>query len=378
MKVLIATGIYPPDIGGPAIYSVNLARELELLNCKVSIVAYGKKKIQSYNNNVCIVDKEQNILKSYLNFFSSVRRQSKSVDIVYVLDLISSGLPATLAAKLNKKKVVFRTGGDFLWEKAYQKGWTTATLKEYYNKKKNFLENLLIIFCTTFLKLFDLVIFSTELQKNIYKDRYKISEKKSLIIANPLPFIKLPTSSDKKENKIIFAGRLIKLKNIERLVMAFGKIKNLENKLIIYGDGPEKENIKNVIKCNNFSNMEVRNGIDQEHLFKEIKTAKFFILPSITEISPNIILECISIGVPVLLTKENGLSRKISSEIITIDPNSEDSIKEKIEFLLKKENLIAYTEKIKSIYFEKKEWKDVANEHLTIFKRLIYEKDSIN
>jgi len=29
MKILIATGIYPPDIGGPAKYAKSLAEELE-------------------------------------------------------------------------------------------------------------------------------------------------------------------------------------------------------------------------------------------------------------------------------------------------------------------------------------------------------------
>ena len=41
MRILIATGIFPPDIGGPATNSALLARELPKRNIGVSVVTYG-------------------------------------------------------------------------------------------------------------------------------------------------------------------------------------------------------------------------------------------------------------------------------------------------------------------------------------------------
>ena len=41
MKILIATGIYPPDIGGPATYSKLLKEELSKRGLKVDILTYG-------------------------------------------------------------------------------------------------------------------------------------------------------------------------------------------------------------------------------------------------------------------------------------------------------------------------------------------------
>jgi len=42
MKILIATGIFPPDIGGPALYSQKLAEEFSSRGLVVSVITYGK------------------------------------------------------------------------------------------------------------------------------------------------------------------------------------------------------------------------------------------------------------------------------------------------------------------------------------------------
>ena len=44
MKIVIATGIYPPDIGGPATYSQTSAREFGKRNIETKIICYSDKK----------------------------------------------------------------------------------------------------------------------------------------------------------------------------------------------------------------------------------------------------------------------------------------------------------------------------------------------
>ena len=54
MKIILATGIFPPDIGGPAIYTEGLALELKKLGLEVKVVTYSdsdviKSKIRNSN-----------------------------------------------------------------------------------------------------------------------------------------------------------------------------------------------------------------------------------------------------------------------------------------------------------------------------------------
>src|SRR3989344_3451656 len=86
-KILIATGIYPPDIGGPATYSKLLADELSKHNFNVSVLSFGE------------VRKLPKVLRHIIYFFK-VWRRGKKADIIFAQDPVSVGLPAVLAAEI--------------------------------------------------------------------------------------------------------------------------------------------------------------------------------------------------------------------------------------------------------------------------------------
>lgn len=378
IKVLIATGIYPPDIGGPATYAFFLKAELLKLGCEVEVITFGRENNNDrsagqagFKENIIYVSRKNNILARYFNFFGQVLRLADWADIIYVLDLMSVGLPAVLAAALKRKKVVFRTGGDFLWEKAYQSGWTDLPLILYYEAKKNLREKMLLSFCRWLLKRINLIIFSTEFQAKIYRQYYKLPEAKIKLIPNALPEIKATLPSAAYRDAIIFAGRLIKLKNLERLIKAFLKIRENNLKLVIFGQGPAKENLQNLInRLGRNGRIKIKGNVNHKELISFISGCKFFILPSITEISPNLALECLSLKKPIILTQETGLSADLTKNIITVNPLSEDDIKAKIEYLLDDGNLNNYKISLERLAIKPREWRQIAIEHLNIFKAL--------
>jgi len=370
IKVLIATGIYPPDIGGPATYAERLSQELKKLNCEIKIITYGEKVVDN-QTDIILIDKTKNIFLKYLNFFWQACKIAPWADIIYTLDLMSAGLPAALAAKLNGKKVVFRTGGDFLWEKAYRNGWTKVFLSQYYAQKKTAKEKFLIYFCGWLLKRIDLIIFSTKLQANIYEKYYGVAPLKIKILANALPVIKVEADSRFKDS-IIFAGRLIDLKNLERLIKAFTKIKQSKINLLLFGEGPEEKNLRElIINLGAQNKIKLMSAVPHEKLMGIIAGCRFFILPSLTEISPNLALECVGLAKPVVLTKENGLDGEITKHLLMIDPLSEEDIKDKVEYLLNDNNLFAYAERLKELNSLWREWSSVASDHLELFKKIL-------
>lgn len=370
-RILIATGIFPPDIGGPATYAKNLRREFKNLGYEVKVVTYGEKSFINEERDLFAISRNQNIFSRYFKYFWKIYRLLDWADIFYALDLVSAGLPAVLVAKLKNKKAIFRTGGDFLWEKAFQAGWTNLPLAEYYPAKKNFKEKILLNFSKWVLKNFDLVIFSTDLQKNIYKKYYGLRDENVKLIPNALPQISAPEKNIARNNDVIFAGRLIKLKNIDRLIKVFSEIKNKDNRLLIFGKGPQKNELeKKIIGSGQAERIKIMDSISHGELLQKIYECGFVILPSVTEISPNLALECISMGKPLLLTKYTGLDEKKIKKVITIDPMSDNDIRDKIEYLLDPANLSRYEEELRKAWEEKREWRDVAGDHVNIFKNL--------
>lgn len=347
MKIVLATPIYPPEIGGPAIYSQKLEGGLAKKGHTVKVVSYQRLK------------KYPQPLRIFIYFLKLFRNASGS-DMIYAFNLISCGLPACCVSIILRKKFFIRLGGDFLWERAVEAGRTKKPLREYYQGRKTAKEKFWIILMKMIFNKTDKVIFTSQFQRDIYLKAFGIKKEKTTIIQNPFPEIRnmsgqLPSGN----HQLLFAGRLLKLKNIDFLIRAFQSIlpsssKNLSLKII--GDGPERENLKGGGKVI-FSP-----AVSHRELLEEIQQSYLCILPSLTEITPNFALECLKLQKPIILTKETGYFEIFKNDLIFIDPENEIDLAEKITYLLDERNYFNYVEKIKRIPTQRS-WGDVTQEH---------------
>ncbi|PLX26276.1 hypothetical protein C0580_00270, partial [Candidatus Parcubacteria bacterium] len=221
LNIVIATGILPPEIGGPSTYVLRLAKHLEDLGHEVKIVSYGDEKTKAVvgNNrdfNLRIINNKLPLYLRYYRYFKEIKKLSKWADIVYAQDLVSTGFPCAWVKIFKPKtKLVARLGGDFLWEKAYNNSWTDKPLSQYHTQEKNITEKIYLLVYKFVLKKLDKIIFSTQWQSDIYDKFFKTGDKSELI-KNAFPKAEeLPKT--KVSKNILFAGRLIKLKNLSRL-----------------------------------------------------------------------------------------------------------------------------------------------------------------
>jgi glycosyltransferase involved in cell wall biosynthesis len=81
------------------------------------------------------------------------------------------------------------------------------------------------------------------------------------------------------------------------------------------------------------------------------------------------VYECLALGIPFLLTKENYLSIN-KEDFVKIDPTSVDDIAEKMNALLHETTYKHFVESLEKLYF-KRSWQDVILDHLKIFKKLV-------
>jgi glycosyltransferase involved in cell wall biosynthesis len=118
MRILFATGIYPPDAGGPATYTRSLARALLSSGHNVQVVCYGERDEvdQTDGYSVQRIGRGANVLVRYWKFMLAVRRRAKDADMVYLQGPVSEGLPGTIGAWLAGKPTVMKVVGDYAWE----------------------------------------------------------------------------------------------------------------------------------------------------------------------------------------------------------------------------------------------------------------------
>ncbi len=330
MKILLATGIYPPQIGGPAQYAKNLAETLRAQGHEVLVRTYELERKLPMG------------VRHILFFFRSLWAMP-GTDLVIALDTFSVALPAVCAARLCGKKMMIRTGGDFIWEFYVERTGDLVLFKDFYATridKLNSKERMVFKLTKWTLKSVDAIIFSTEWQRDIFTPAYGLDARKNFIVEN---FYGERLSSFPAVTKsFVSATRPLKWKNHPRLLEAFKKVST-----------------KGLLVQHDFQ------SVPHEKFIEKMQHAYAVVLVSLGDISPNMILDAIRCGKPFVMTRETGFTDKLKDIALLVDPESVDDIAEKIEMLCDPKIYADYQSLVQNFNFTHS-WDEIAKEFLVV------------
>lgn len=333
MKIVIASGAYPPMVGGSAHYTYNLEKTFQELGHSVSVLSFK-------------LEHKLPIGIRHFWFFLRALFVFPLADFILILDTFSAGVPATAAANLLGKKSILRIGGDSLWEQYLERTGNELPLSEFYTKNPNlsYKEKVVKNRLNKILEKNTALIFNTFWQKDIFTKAYNLNRSQVFIVENVLKPKELQPPS---KNKLFFtAARDIKLKNLSRLKAAFAKAQDKYPEIkLVAGQMP------------------------YEKMLDYIKSCYTVVLPSVSDISPDLIAKAVQYGKPFIVTKYTGLAEDILTLGLTINPLSEEDIQQKIELLCTEEKYQELVVKNKS-YNKQRTWKDIAKEILEIYQKL--------
>jgi glycosyltransferase involved in cell wall biosynthesis len=101
---------------------------------------------------------------------------------------------------------------------------------------------------------------------------------------------------------ILAVGRLEKLKDFPNLIQAFATLRKKRSaKLVILGEGQERANLEALVKSLTLTDDVMLLGFTANP-YCYIKSASVFVLSSITEGLPTVLIEALALGVPVVST----------------------------------------------------------------------------
>jgi len=153
---------------------------------------------------------------------------------------------------------------------------------------------------------FDIAICQSEEIKNSLSNHYHIAESKLIVIPNPvLPMDIIKTTDLSKNKKIIIIARLAIEKGIIRFLHIFSRLPK-EYILTIAGEGPMKMQVLNEIEQLKLTDRVKLVGVVRE-IPKLIAAQDLLVLPSVTEGFPNVVLESLAVGVPVVAFGVGGI-----------------------------------------------------------------------
>lgn len=143
-------------------------------------------------------------------------------------------------------------------------------------------------------------VFQTKQASDFFSPRIR---KKSTVLPNPLDLTRIPEKKTFRNKEIVAAGRLDKQKNFPLLINAFGIFQQYhpEYSLKIFGEGMLRSELESLAARTLNTGTYSLPGRTSS-LLGQINGAAMFVLTSDYEGMPNVLIEAMAIGVPVIST----------------------------------------------------------------------------
>lgn len=273
---------------------------------KFYIVTYGDESDLIYsdmftNSKIIPIYKYKKLfnikLFDYINSLTFAKKIEKliseNIDIIKQNQLLGFWISYMYKKKINNK-LFLRTGYDMYLFSIHD--------------KKNIIKKKLYKYLTNFgLRFSDIYTVSSISDFDFLNKSFNFKEDKLKILRNWIDSNEY-LEINNREEAFVSVGRLEYQKNYEYLIK---EISNLRRPLTIYGEGSEKNNLKNLSSQLNVQ-LQIKKNIPNKNLINELKKIKYFIIPSYFEGNPKSLLEAMSVGCVVFASNIKNHSEIIS------------------------------------------------------------------
>lgn len=317
IQIVIATGIYPPDSGGPATYSKLLYEKLPAHGFEVSVLTFG------------LVRNLPKVVRHAAYFFKALRAARKA-DALFAQDTVSVGLPSLLASRLARKKFFIRVPGDYAWEQATQRFGVKDTIDDFQTKRYGLRVELLKKIQRFVVGHADVAVAPSKYFAALV-DGWTGKLGSTHAIYNGVDIaatVRIVVGAPRRDrHKIVSSGRLVPWKGFEQLIRAMKRLPTYN--LDIAGDGPLKDKLQELIESEGLSGrVKLLGRIDRAELMRRKAEAGIYALNTSFESFSFDIVEALALGTPVIATKVGNLPEIIehgeSGYLVT--PDSIDEI----------------------------------------------------
>ncbi len=228
-----------------------------------------------------------------------------------------------------------------------------------------------------FIKLMQVVDKLVVMDMHSYRALKDYGYDKVSYLPNPLAIsvqqlIESNQDIQREPNKIVFAGHLVKDKGVYELVEACKQIKGVELELL--GHISDEEVKKQLVELSGDSTgvwLHIKGARPFEEVVREMCSCSVFALPSYSEGFPNVIIESMACGCPIVATPVGAIPEMINVDSaepcgICVEARDVDQLKTAIVSLLENKEQAAQLgkrakERVNDLYSMPKVWKQLIN-----------------
>lgn len=329
MKILLTTGIYPPDLGGPATYIPLLEKFLRAKNIDTKTVTLTDGLSLKTPNLIRISRLHNKLVRSFLVVFS-LRREARESDYIFSNGLFEETALATL---FMRKKMVMKVVGDPIWERFRNKAESGIVIEDFQNKKLQTwysIQRKMLVWSLNRAQIISTP--SNQLRQIIASWGVKSP---IIVIPNGTPCLSIGQYEEIYD--VIMISRLVSWKNIDCVIRA---LRDTDFRIGIAGTGPELKYLEGIAKNSN-NEVIFLGDLDGESVVHTLNQSKIYILNSDYEGLSFALINAMMLGKAIVVSNAEGNTQVISNlnEGLVVEARDESQILEAVTKLLQDNNL---------------------------------------
>jgi glycosyltransferase involved in cell wall biosynthesis len=309
VNVLIVTGIWPPDVGGPASHSPELAAWLHARGSSVEVLTTAAAAPEAAPYPVHWIGRSLPPGARHAAFALRLARLARRADVVYVNSVLTRGVVGSRAAG---RRVVVKLTDDPAYERARRFGLFAGDLDGFQRFAGGARVRALRMLRDGALRRASLVVCPSAYLRE-HALGWGLEPDRVVVVENATPELpELPTREEARSTLdvdgalLAFAGRLGPAKALDVALTALAELDGAT--LLLAGDGPERAALeKRAAELGLGERARFLGALGRDEVLRLFRAADASVLSSAWENFPHTLVEALAVGTPVVATSVGGV-----------------------------------------------------------------------
>lgn len=317
MRVLIVSGIWPPDVGGPASHAPEFASFLLGRGNEVEVVVTADAAPAPESYPVHHVSRRIPPGARHLAVASLVGRFARRNDVVYATSMLGR---ASLAGAVSRRPLVVKLVADEAYERARRRGLFDGDLDAFQHEEGDLRIRGLRALRDVALRRVDHLVCPSAYLASLAVS-WGVPEEHVTMLPNPAP--NLPELASREELRerlgfvrptLAFAGRITKQKALGVALEALAELDGVD--LVVAGDGPDLDDVRRQTMALGLADrVSFTGALSRQGVLELFRAADVSVLSSAWENFPHTVVEALAAGTPVIATAVGGVAEVVRDEV---------------------------------------------------------------
>jgi glycosyltransferase involved in cell wall biosynthesis len=313
VRVLIVSGIWPPDVGGPASHAPDVAEFLRGRGHEVEVVTTADTPPAACPYPVRAVPRHHRVGVRHYRGAALVHHRARSADVVYTTGMFGR---SAVGSALARRPYVVKLTADPAFERSRRRGIVEGDVDDFQVHGGGPTVALLRFARDVELR-HAAHVFTPSAYLRELTLRWGVAPERVSVLPNPSPAVRELGQRDELRREfglngatLAFAGRLTAQKSLERALEVVAGADGV--KLVIAGDGPEREPLRTRAGELGIGDRVTFLGAQpRERIVELFHAADATILSSSWENFPHTVVEALAVGTPVLAMRAGGVAEVV-------------------------------------------------------------------